>query len=110
VFFGEALVSLDAIRADPDDPGSGVLVVLARVAEGAGFGGAAGRVVLGIEVENHRRSSELRERYLLPVLVGKGKIRGGLTDFDHVSTSRQVAPEGKPLAVDRWPKNTRRTT
>ena len=44
----------DGIGADPDDPGAGGVVVGREIAELAGLGGAAGRVVLGVEVE--RRS------------------------------------------------------
>ena len=51
--------------------------------EGAGLAGAAGGVVLGIEVEDHLRPQKIRQLYDVSVLVRQLKQRRFLACFQH---------------------------
>src|SRR5439155_328472 len=52
VLGGEGLVRREWVAADPEDDGVALLEMRVGVAEAAGLHGAAGRCVLGIEVED----------------------------------------------------------
>jgi hypothetical protein len=62
-------VALRAVRACAIDISAGVLDLAVEVAEATGFLGAAGGVVLGIEVENDRLALEIGQVNLLIVSV-----------------------------------------
>ena len=49
---GELLVRLQAVAADPDHHGAGIAEGFILIAEGTRLGGAAGRVVLGVKVQD----------------------------------------------------------
>src|SRR5581483_6610761 len=48
----EALVGLQAVARDPEDRAAGLLELRMEIAEALALGGAAGRVVLGVEVQD----------------------------------------------------------
>ena len=75
------------VGADAENDRAGFLVVGEGVAKAARLLGAAGRIVLGIEIEDDRRTLELGERHRLAVLVGQREVGGGLAFFHHGSCS-----------------------
>ena len=72
----EALVGGLAVAADSDDGVALVEEALIVVAEVAGFGGAAGGAVLGVEVEDELASGEIGEADGPAVLVGTLEVGG----------------------------------
>jgi GNAT superfamily N-acetyltransferase len=79
----EAGVPVRRVGADPDHLGPGVGERLVAVAEGARLGGAAGGVVLGVEVQDDH---PLAEPVLQPDLVARlrreGEIGGLVAGLD----------------------------
>src|SRR5262245_29338298 len=80
VFLLELVVPVDAVLADADHLRLDLAEVGQLVAEAAGLGGAARRVVLGIEVEHHRLAAQLRQLELLAA-VGRRREIGRLLAF-----------------------------
>ena len=63
IFLGELLVRLDAVAADAQHRNATLLQRVPVVAEAARLGGAAGGIVLRIEIQHHVMSTERRERH-----------------------------------------------
>ena len=60
------------------------------IAEGAGFGRAAGRVVLRIEVEDHVLAAELFQRDVLAARGGHLEVGREIADFRFVEVLHQL--------------------
>src|SRR5262245_53680988 len=93
----ELLVRGGAIRGDAEHDDPGLLQLLPGIAEAARFLGAAGRVVLRVEVDNHVLALEVTGRHALAAGVLQGEIGRLLTLDDpggHAITSRRSGPSG----------------
>lgn len=64
---------LYAIGANADDSSRVPAKLLEMVAKSAGFGGAAGCIVFGVEKNNERIADELGALYDAPILIGQTK-------------------------------------
>jgi hypothetical protein len=73
VLFLELVVLFDRVPRDADDLGLDLGEIGQRVAEGAGLGRAARRVVLWIKVEHHGLALEIVQGDLAPAVRGKGE-------------------------------------
>src|SRR5580704_2853406 len=82
VFLLELVVLLHAVLGDADHLCLDLGKVGQGVAKAAGLGGAARRVVLGIEVEHDRLAAQVRQFQLLAAVGGGGEIRCFLSFFD----------------------------
>ena len=71
VLVAELAVARHVVRRDPQHHGARGLEVRGAVAEGARLLGAAGRVVLGIEVQHHGLAAEIGELDLAAVVGGQ---------------------------------------
>ena len=69
----EALVRLQAVARDAEDFAAGFAELGVEVAELAGLGGAAGRVVLGVEIEHQRLAALGGELKVVPPVAGREK-------------------------------------
>src|SRR5216683_1329648 len=78
----ELVVLLHAVLGDADHRSLDLGEVGQGIAKAAGLGGAARRVVLGIEVEHHRLAAQVRQFQLLAAVGGGGEIRCFLAFFD----------------------------
>ncbi len=88
--FGELLVRFAGIAADADHLGTGVAKSRMAVAERTGFASAAGRVVLGIEEQDHLGPAfEIGKGDHLPVRGRQGEVRGGVTGLKLVRLRHQ---------------------
>jgi hypothetical protein len=106
----ELRLALRIEHADAEDGGFHLAEVGKGRLEVAGFLRAAGRVVLGVEVEDHGLAGIVLETARRPVLIGKRERRGFLTFFNnrHVasvpcslarmvySIPRRAAPRCRP--------------
>ena len=83
IFFGKFCVRGRAVTADTDD--NGILFTEAAVCggKGAGLPGAAGVVVLRLEIAHDLMTSESGEGDGVSVLVGQGEIGGGIAGLQH---------------------------
>src|SRR5262249_16104420 len=81
-FATEFLVGLAAVGRDAEQDRARLLQILPQVAEAAGFLRSAGRVVLGIEVDEDILALERREGDGIAVLVGKREVGSFLAFFD----------------------------
>src|SRR6185312_3270302 len=88
---GEPGVLVDGVGTDPDHLGAGLGEHLVAVTEGARLGGAASRLVLGVEVQDHYVLGEaVAEPYRLARLGRKGEVGGlvpGLDTARHAASS-----------------------
>ena len=84
VLVAEPAVARHVVGGDPQDHGPLGLQLRGAVAEGAGLLGAAGRVVLGIEVEHHGPAAEVGQPDLPAVIGGHREIRGVVALFDPI--------------------------
>ena len=92
---GEGPVRVDAVGRDPDHLRARLLEVREVVAEGAGLGGAARGVVLGIEVDDDAPLlPELGGRDVIAVLVREGELRGSLADGEELLSGGQGRVHG----------------
>ena len=81
VLIDELGVAFGVVLADAQHLDAMALEAVPLIAEVAGFLGAAGGVVLGIEVDHHPLAAEIFESNGLAVLIRKREIRGGVTDL-----------------------------
>src|SRR5579872_92854 len=70
----ELVVARRAVRRNADDGRAGGGELRAQSVESDGFGGAAGSVVLGIEVDNHRLALEVLKMRLPSAIGGQLKV------------------------------------
>src|SRR5580765_1387802 len=75
-FLHELLVRLDRVRTDAEYHGALFGEVRKMIAEGAGFLGAAGGVILGIKIHDDVPAFIIGQGDLASVLGSSGKIRG----------------------------------
>jgi hypothetical protein len=78
----ELLDRRDGVGRDAEDGRAGGLVVGRVVADPAGLRRAAGRVGLGVEVEDDRAAAQLAQPDPLAVLVGKLEVRRAVPGLD----------------------------
>jgi len=79
--FHELVMRLDRVGADAEDDRAFFLEVGKVIAEGAGFLGAAGRVVLRIKIEDDVLSVLIGEGNFPAAARRSGKFRGGVADL-----------------------------
>ena len=78
----ELVVALDAVLGDADHHRARRLEVGAPGGEALRLEGAAGGVVLGVEVEHHLAPAQVGEAEGAAAVAGQGDVGGGLTRFD----------------------------
>src|SRR5690606_16378685 len=76
VFVGELAVGSDGVGADAEHRGAFGVDLLDAVADAAGLRGAAGGVILWVEVEDDLLSTEIGEADGVAVLVGQLEVGG----------------------------------
>jgi hypothetical protein len=76
------------VGTDAEHDRAGALELAPRVADPARLGGAAGRVVLGIEVEDDRLAAQVGQPNRLARVARQLEIRRRLPLFDHLASSR----------------------
>src|SRR5690349_1041922 len=79
---GEALMRLDIVGADAEDHRVAAGDPGVYIAQAAGLGGAAWRVVGGVKVEHHRAAAEAAQGDVPPAGGGQGKIGGQVALVD----------------------------
>jgi hypothetical protein len=84
----ELLVGGDPVGGDAEHDRARLLELAPRIPDPAGLRRAAGRVVLGIEVEDDRLALEGRERHGVAGVALQLEIGGRLALFNHGSSSR----------------------
>src|ERR1700733_12251341 len=91
----ELVVTRSAVRRNADDGGAGAGEFGAQAVEVDGFGGAAGRVVLGVEVDHDRLALEILK--MRPAAAGGRpfKVGGG-------SAPDQFLRHNCPRFVSLW--------
>jgi len=83
VFLGELFMGGDGIAANPDDFGSRIAKGGVAISEGAGFGGTAGSIVFGVEIQHDGFVTfKVAEAYGLAVLVFEGEVGGAIADVN----------------------------
>src|SRR6266851_444248 len=82
VFLLELVVLLHAVLGDADHRSLHLGEVGQGIAKAAGLGGAARRVVLGIEVEHDRFAAQVRQFQFLAAVGGGAEVRRFLSFFD----------------------------
>src|SRR5207244_4844204 len=87
----ELFVGGDIVRADAEYFRVPVAKHVVGIAELAGLGGAAGRVVLRIEVENDRSATQVRELDRFAGVALELEVGGGLAFLDHGGSSLEGA-------------------
>ena len=99
---GERGVPGHRVRADPDDLGAGVGENLVAVAERARLGGAAGGVVLGVEVQDdHPLAEPVLQPDLLTGLRREGEVGGLVAGLDaacHAGPASLWSPSGPSVS------------
>src|SRR5262249_57955264 len=78
----ELVVRGDAVAGDADHRGLDLPKFGKGIAEAAGFGGAAGGVVLGIEIKHDLLPAQLRQADLAAPVGRKGEVRRLVADLD----------------------------
>ena len=78
-FLDELMVRFDAVSADTQHNGIGLIYGLDCIAEPACFFGSAGGIVLGIKVKNYVFAGIIRQSMFLTVAALQGKDRSLLT-------------------------------
>jgi hypothetical protein len=78
-------MGLNTVGADSQhlDPGGYQLIV--AVPKAAGFPGAPGSVILGIEIQDHLAPPQVFQRDSLSGGGGEGEVRGFITNIKHMS-------------------------
>jgi len=109
VFCSKFVVAFDAIRGNADDDSIGGLEFRAKGTEIYRFGGAAGCVVLRVEIENDRLASQAGQCHRSFTVAGQSKIGGRAANrqFCHnhlsfagmLSESRHIRYIAKPGVV-----------
>jgi hypothetical protein len=84
-------VPAGTVRADAEHDGAALLELAPRIADPTGLARAAGRVVLGVEIENDRRAPQGGERDLLTGVARQREVRRRCTFIDHRASSLLVA-------------------
>jgi len=79
----EAAVRSHGVGAHPEDHGAGGFELRVMVAEAAGLGGAARRVVLGVEVEDHGPAPELRQGHRVALVVHRREVGRHVSGLEH---------------------------
>src|SRR5260370_13651807 len=85
----ELVVRCNRIFRYPDHHRIGPAVIRQRIAESAGLGGAAGGVILRVEIEHHFLALQLRQGDAAVAVGGQGKIGGFVANLD---THRTPSP------------------
>src|SRR5436190_2833549 len=99
----ELVVARHAVLADADHLRFQLLEGGGRIAEAAGLGGAARRVVFGIEIEHHRLAAQLAELELAAAVRRAGEIRRLLAFVDAHASLLAVQPAARAGAsMMRW--------
>ena len=80
----ELRVALLAVRADAKDDGVLLLDRHVVVAEAAGLGRAAGRVVFGVEVQHHALSPQVAQPHRAPIVRLQREVGRGAPHHRHV--------------------------
>src|SRR5262249_26439151 len=75
VLVAELAVARHGVRRDPEQHRAAVFDLTLAVAERARFLGAAGGVVLGVEVEHHGLAAQPGEPHLLSLVVAQLEVR-----------------------------------
>src|SRR5215469_12257330 len=103
VLFLELVMRGDGIFRDPDDHRICPAIIGKDVAEPARFGGAAGGIVLGVEIEDHLFAVELRQRDSAVAVGGQREVRGFVADFDthRAPSPLSVAARRARLSISR---------
>jgi hypothetical protein len=83
----ELFLIFDGVAGDPEDNDARLLELLERIAEAAGFDGAAGSVGARIEKENDGFAFEVRERDVFAILILQGKVFYFVAGFHLVSSA-----------------------
>lgn len=76
------IVGLDGVGADAEHDGGALFEVVEGVAEGAGFFGASGGVVLWVEVKDDVVTDEVGQGYLLTAVDVSCEARGFIAYFE----------------------------
>lgn len=80
VFGGKLLVRFDRILADSNHFGAGIAKIFVLITKGAGLGGAARRVISGIEINDERLFADQRFGFdALSSGIEQRKFRTGIT-------------------------------
>src|SRR5204863_38015 len=82
VFLLELVVRGGRVARHADHGGAGLAVIGKRVAKAAGLGGAAGGVVLRIEIQHHRFAAQLRQADAAVAVGRQGEVGGFVAGFD----------------------------
>ena len=83
ILLGEFLMGGNGIFADTDDNNILCLELLVACGKGAGLPGAAGGIVLGIELQNNLFPQMIRQTNSPSILIREAKIRRFAIYFQH---------------------------
>lgn len=83
VLAGEPGVSLRSIGTDADHFGAGLFEILVLIPKGAGFGSAAGGVVLGVEIEHDLAGAQRGKRDASTPVARQGEVWRSLSGRGH---------------------------
>src|SRR5258708_1718883 len=110
VLLCELDVGLGAVGTDAVDQSSSLLELWCHVPEAACFDRAAGGVVPGIEVQDHRLTAKIAEMDGLAVAGFQGEVRGLVASLKHQSSLSWVSVPtltAREVAICPWrPQNT----